>query len=52
MSKKERGFHLTVKYIADVYFFNILLYNNKKTLDKISFKSIEKHNDGKKGVFK
>ena len=28
--KNERGNHLIEKYIADVYFFNILLYNNKK----------------------
>ena len=46
--KKERGNPLIEKYIADVYFFNILLYNNKKTLGNTSVKSVEKHHDGKK----
>ena len=40
-TKNERGNHLVEKYIADVYFFNILLYNKKKTLGNTSIKSIE-----------
>ena len=50
--KNERGYHLIEKYIADIYFSNILLYNNKKLLSNTSFKSLEKHHDDKKRVFK
>ena len=51
-SKNERRNLLVGKYIADFYFVNILLYNNKKYVSNTSVKSVKKHNDGKKGDFK
>ena len=51
-SKNERRNPLVGKYIADFYFVNILLYNNKKYVSNTSVKSVKKHNDGKKGDFK
>ena len=50
--KNERRNPLVGKYIADFYFVNILLYNNKKYVSNTSVKSVKKHNDGKKGDFK
>ena len=50
--KNERRNPLVGKYIADFYFVNILLYNNKKHVSNTSVKSVKKHNDGKKGDFK